>query len=214
MAPIFIAPALHTALSKWGGLSRWIICSQYFLATFPFKWQWWIISAFVCPCHLYLVSPLGWVNLVCNAMRKHFLQQSGSIGLSALWRESVTPFYGMAWVYESANTSEWIFLPSLGGALKKGWRECLPTTSSLFWFCHPTCYYLFLWLRTFSFRNKKSFFRYNMREFILLFWRYDPPYTLSSSILFCFLTLLSPSFRIRALKKSKVEEKQQDGGGR
>ena len=51
-----------TARSKWGRLSLWIICSQYFLATF--LWQWSIISAFVCPCHLYLVSPL--MNLFCN----------------------------------------------------------------------------------------------------------------------------------------------------
>ena len=97
-APIFIAPALPTARSKWGRLSRWIICSKYFLATFPFEWQWWIIFAFVCTCNLYLVSPL--MYLLGIALRKHFLQQSGSIGLSALWRKSVTPFYELARVWE------------------------------------------------------------------------------------------------------------------
>ena len=44
--------------------------------------------------------------------------------------------HSLIWIgpgIQSANNSEWIFLPSLGWALKRGGRECLPAIKSLFW---------------------------------------------------------------------------------
>lgn len=185
-APIFIAPALHTARSKWGRFSRWIICSKYFLATFPFEWQWWIIFAFVCTCNLDLVSPL--MYLLCIALRKHFLQQSGSIGLSALWRKSVTPFYELARVWECKHF--WMIFSDL---TRRSPKKRLEKVSD----------------------QEKFLQRQYEGVHIAILTLLPSLHTITLQSILLFLHFYHhPFFKIRALKKSKVEEKQQDGGGR
>ena len=207
-APIFIAPALHTARSKWGRLSRWIICSKYFLATFPFEWQWWIIFAFVCTCNLDLVSPL--MYLLCIALRKHFLQQSGSIGLSALWRKSVTPFYELARVWECKHF--WMIFSDLTRrSPKKRWERVSAGFNVLILILSS---YLILSLMIKNQSRKVS----SSTKWESSYCYFDATTPLHTNPLQPFWLIWHfyhhPFFKIRALKKSKVEEKQQDGGGR